>query len=272
MTLTLVITAAALSGCAQAGAGEKSSQAVETAAAQSGVQELEGGTLRLKVNPEIAVSYDAEGKVTEVAARNDDGAEILEGCSDLKGKDCRTAVAELVKRIGDAGYFVEDADGKGRQITLEIEPGSQLPTEEFLDEVIADIKECIGQNQWHSPIEITGESDYGLTDYADTDYGPENDGVTDYDDTDYGPENDGVTDYNDTDYGPENDGVTDYNDTDYGPENDGVTDYNDTDYGPENDGVTDYNDTDYGPQNDGTTDYDAADGGNSSYGDSGYGH
>ena len=41
-----------------------------------------------------------------------------------------------------------------------------------------------------------------------------------------------MTDYNDTDYGPNNDGVTDYNDTDYGPNNDGVTDYNDTDYGP----------------------------------------
>ena len=104
-----------------------------------------------------------------------------------------------------------------------------------------------------------GPNNDGVTDYDDTDYGPNNDGVTDYDDTDYGPNSDGVTDYNDTDYGPNNDGVTDYDDTDYGPNNDGVTDYNDTDYGPNNDGVTDYNDTDYGPNNDGVTDYNDTD-------------
>ena len=76
-----------------------------------------------------------------------------------------------------------------------------------------------------SPVNVNGESNYGWSDYGDTDYGPDNDGVTDYNDTDYGSNNDGVTDYNDTDYGPNNDGVTDYNDTDYGTNNDGVTDY-----------------------------------------------
>ncbi|MFR9254458.1 MAG: hypothetical protein ACLVJ6_02420 [Merdibacter sp.] len=39
--------------------------------------------------------------------------------------------------------------------------------------------------------------------------------MTDYDDTDYGPNNDGVTDYNDTDYGQQR-RVTDYNDSAYG--------------------------------------------------------
>ena len=39
----------------------------------------------------------------------------------------------------------------------------------------------------------------------------------------------------------------------------GSTNYNDTDYGPNNDGVTDYNDTDYGPNNDGVTDYNDTD-------------
>ena len=77
----------------------------------------------------------------------------------------------------------------------------------------------------------------------------------------------GVTDYNDTDYGPNSDGVTDYNDTDYGPNSDGVTDYNDTDYGPNNDGVTDYNDTNYGDTNydDGGSDYSDDDDGDSNY-------
>ena len=217
-----------------------------------------GGVLRLSVNPEIAVHYDADGLVTGVEARNDDGAAILAGYAGFEGKAARQVVAELVTAIGEAGYFVEEIEGERRQIVIEIEPGSALPSSTFLADVAADVQACVSANHWQSPVDVRGESDYGLTDYVDTDYGPNNDGVTDYNDTDYGPNNDGVTDYNDTDYGPNNDGVTDYNDTDYGPNNDGVTDYNDTDYGSNNDGVTDYNDTNYG------------DHGNTNYGDTNY--
>ena len=225
----------------------------------SGVELADGGVLHLRVNPEIDVAYDEAGNVTTVTARNDDAARLLEGYTGYEGRPCREVVTELVSAIGQAGYFVEEVEGESRQITIEIEAGSQLPHPEFLDEVVSDVRQCVSTNSWHSPVDVQGESDYGMTDYVDTDYGPENDGVTDYNDTDYGPNNDGVTDYNDTDYGPNNDGVTDYNDTDYGPNNDGVTDYNDTDYGPNNDGVTDYNDTDYGPNNDGVTDYNDTD-------------
>ncbi len=217
-----------------------------------------GGVLCLKVNPEIAVNYDNDGNVTGVIARNDDALKILAGYT-FQGKDAKTVVSELVTAIGEAGYFVEEMEGQRRKITLEIEPGSALPGDKFLDDVIAEIKAVVEQHQWTTPLNVEGITDYGVSDYMDTDYGPNADGVTDYGDTDYGPNNDGVTDYNDTDYGPNNDGVTDYNDTDYGPNNDGVTDYNDTDYGPNNDGVTDYDDTDYGPNNDGVTDYDDTD-------------
>ena len=229
-----------------------------------------GGVLRLSVNPEIAVHYDADGLVTGVEARNDDGAAILAGYAGFEGKAARQVVAELVTAIGEAGYFVEEIEGERRQIVIEIEPGSALPSSTFLADVAADVQACVSANHWQSPVDVRGESDYGLTDYVDTDYGPNNDGVTDYSDTDYGPNSDGVTDYNDTDYGPNSDGVTDYNDTDYGPNNDGVTDYNDTDYGPNSDGVTDYNDTDYGPNSDGATDYNDSAYGGGSGGDSGY--
>ncbi len=47
-------------------------------------------------------------------------------------------------------------------------------------------------------MQVTGSSNYGWTNYSDSDYGPENDGVTDYYDSDYGPLNDGVTDYQGT--------------------------------------------------------------------------
>ncbi|MBQ6833914.1 MAG: hypothetical protein IJO55_05805 [Lachnospiraceae bacterium] len=246
-----------LTGCANnvtKGATDKVAAATE--AEKNGLNG--GGILCLKVNPEIAITYDEEGLVTEVSSRNEDAKKILESYKDFEGKSCREVVGELVTEIGDAGYFTEEIEGEGRQIVIEIERGSKLPSEEFLDEVVKEIRENVKENKWTSPVSVEGESEYGITDYDDTDYGPNNDGVTDYDDTDYGPNNDGVTDYDDTDYGPNNDGVTDYDDTDYGPNNDGVTDYDDTDYGPNNDGVTDYDDgaSDY---DDGASDYDDGD-------------
>ncbi len=191
----------------------------------------DGGTLFLKVDPEIAIEYDKDGNVTSLKSRNDAGKEILQDYTGYEGKPCRTVVDELINKIGAAGYFVDDVEnGYGRQIVLEIEKGSQLPTTTFMDDIVADVRSNVTRHHWKSPVDVRGESDYGITDYVDTDYGPNNDGDTDYRITDYGSNNDGVTDYHDTDYGPDNDGVTDYNHTDYGPDNDGVTDYHHTDY------------------------------------------
>ena len=274
--MALVMSLACLTGCGQ------------STTTNNGTELASGGVLVLSVNPEIAVEYDENGLVTGVSARNDDAMDIISSCKGLIGQETREAVTTLVSAIGEAGYFVEEIEGERRQITIEIEAGSKLPHDSFLDEVVSDVCDCVNANNWNVPMDVENESDYGITDYVDTDYGPNNDGVTDYDDTDYGPNNDGVTDYDDTDYGPNNDGVTDYDDTDYGPNNDGVTDYDDTDYGPSNDGVTDYADTDYGPNNDGVTDYDDGqsnyddgqsnydngnsnyEGGNSNYGNSDY--
>ena len=278
--MALVMSLACLTGCGQ------------SAAANNGTELASGGVLVLSVNPEIAVEYDENGLVTGVSARNDDAMDIISSCKGLIGKETREAVTDLVSAIGEAGYFVEEIEGERRQITIEIEAGSKLPHDAFLDEVVSDVRDCVNENKWNVPMDVENESDYGITDYVDTDYGPDNDGVTDYDDTDYGPDNDGVTDYDDTDYGPGNDGVTDYDDgqSDY---NDGQSDYNDSqsnyddgnsdyeapvvntppatsgnsDYGQSDydDGVSDYND---GNSNydDGNSDYDDG----SDYGDSDY--
>ena len=295
VALALILSLAALAGC---GGGSASAPA-------AGTELASGGVLLLSVNPKIAVEYDKSGLVTGVTARNDDAIAIISGCEGLIGKETRAVVSQLVTAIGEAGYFVEEIEGEARQITIEIESGSALPSQSFLNDVVADVQTTVGSRDWTNaagevPAEpaplpqvntvvpqgtqVNGGTDYGMTDYVDTHYGPSNDDVTDHAatinpadgtvtivDTDYGPNNDGVTDYDDTDYGPSNDGVTDYDDTDYGPNNDGVTDYDDTDYGPNNDGVTDYDDTDYGPNNDGVTDYDDTDYGNSNYGNSNYG-
>ena len=228
---------------------------------ESGSKLAASGVLLLKVNPEIAVEYDETGTVVDVTALNEDAKPIVEGCEDLTGKQTRSVVTALVTEIGEAGYFVEEVEGGNRQITIEIEAGSKVPYETFLEEVVADVEECVNTNAWDVPVEVDEESE---TDYEGTDYDEQDktdaqqkDGTSDYDDTDYGVGNDGVTDYkkpsdkgNGTTAIQQLVGDTDYDDTDYGVGSDGVTDYDDTDYddtdyGVGNDGVTDYDDTDY---------------------------
>ena len=266
IALALGMSLAVLSGCSQ---NDAASTSTASAPAESSAQVASGGTLVLKVNPEIALAYDDAGLVTGLTARNGDAEAILEKSGDLIGQPARDAVRQLVTLIGEAGYFVEEVEGERRQITIEIEPGSALPSDAFLDEVVADVKSTVAEHSWQAPLDIENESDYGIADVKSTvaehswqaplDIENESDyGITDYVDTDYGPENDGVTDYGaDTDYGPNNDGVTDYGaDTDYGPDNDGVTDYG-------NDGASNYGD-------DGATNY--GDDGATNYGDSAYGY
>ena len=202
--LALSMAVCLLAGCS------KPAQSTATAAAPAALSQ--GGVIYLKVNPEIAVRYDDKGMVTSLEGRNPDGKEILTGYTGYEGKECKAVIGELVARINEAGYFVEEVEGENRQITLEVARGSSLPADDFLSDIVEQVQTYTAAQQLTSPVEVDGESNYGWTDYADTDYGPDNDGVTDYNDTDYGPNNDGVTDYNDTDYGPNNDGVTDYND------------------------------------------------------------
>ena len=49
----------------------------------------DAGILLLKVNPEIAIFYDEEGKVTNIESRNDDAKKIIESYTDFKGKDAK---------------------------------------------------------------------------------------------------------------------------------------------------------------------------------------
>lgn len=248
----------------------------QRAASNEGGQSLaKGGVLVLSVNPEIAVEYDENGTVTGVTARNDDALTIINSCTGLIGQPAREAVTDLVTAIGEAGYFVEEIEDERRQITLEIEPGSSLPNDAFLADVIADIRDAVNQHDWSTPLVVEGESDFGISDYIDTDYGVDNDGVTDYEgESAY----DATTDYDDTDY---NDGQSDYNDgnsnyddgqSDYDNSN---SNYGDSAYGdsgyqepaatnpPATSGNTDYDDGDSN-YDDGQSDYND---GNSNYDD-----
>lgn len=154
-----------------------------------------GGTLILRVNPEFAIHYDADGMVVGAEARNDDAKAMGVDLAALEGQECRTAVSTLIARINEAGYLVEEVEGEGNTIGLEVEGGSSLPANDFLKNIVSDSQAyVIGQSKT-ATMQVTGSSNYGWTDYSDSDYGPDNDGVTDYYDSDYGPLNDGVTDY-----------------------------------------------------------------------------
>ena len=210
-------------------------------AAGPGTSLSEGGTLILSVNPEIAIEYDTDGNVTSVEARNDDAQPIVAGLSDLQGQPARQVITELVQAIGNAGYFVEEIEGQPRQIVIEIESGSSLPTDAFLDQIAGDVEDLVRDNQWNGVVDVDGDTDYGNTDYGNTDYDDPTDGTTDYGNSDYNDPTDGTTDYGNTDYNDPTDGTTDYGNTDYGNTDYGNTDYGNTDYGN-----TDYDDTDYG--------------------------
>jgi hypothetical protein len=200
------------------------------------------------VNPEISLAYDEQGRVTQIKGLNDDGVAIADSYLDYIGKDCKTVVQDLIYRIHDAGYLVAGTDGTSRSITLQIQPGSTLPTDTFLNDIAADTQSTVA----------------GL-DLANNVVGI---GQDDYDAADYGPKNNVLTDRSTINYSSQSAGVTDYNDTDYGPNNDGVTDYGNTDYGAGSDGVTDYGNSGYGNTDYGNSGYDSNDSGYSDYGNS----
>ena len=209
--------------------------------------ESKGGILHLTVNPEISIEYDANGRVTAVSAKNDDGSKVLANYTDYKGKACDAVIVELLGAIEEKGYFTEEIEAEKNRVVLEIENGSKLPYDNFLNDITAEIKTFNDSREAQLSLNIEGEKNFGYTDYHVTDYG-----LTDYDITDYGK-----TDYDtssnvsssktgSTDYG-----VTDYGKTDYDTSSNvsfsktDSTDYDVTDYGKTDYEATNYEATDY---------------------------
>ena len=111
------------------------------APAQEGTALKETGVLTLSVNPEIQIEYNRDGKVTALTGRNDDGKGIVEAYPDYIGKDCEAVLRDLIVEINEAGYFVDDIDGNKKNIVLQLEPGSVLPSDDFLADMSASTQE-----------------------------------------------------------------------------------------------------------------------------------
>ena len=301
-----VLSTALLTGCSSRPAAENTQTATEviTPAEEAPTAEStalsETGVLILSVNPEIQIDYDAEGKVTALTGRNEEGKKIAESCQDEIGKHCDEVLKNLITEIHSAGYFVEDIDGNKKNIVLQIEPGSVLPDDDFLESMSASTQNAVKGLSLSSHIVTVDDDDYDPA-YASAEVpspyitlekakeialAQANVSAADavFDDREF-DHDDGSAIFEleftagGVEYEYDVDAVTgkvlkaehqggSQTQTETpasAPASTSVTN-DDTDYGPNNDGVTDYNDTDYGPNNDGVTNYDS---GNTNYDDGG---
>ena len=118
------------------------------------------GTLTLRADPEIRIEYNAEGLVTALEGRNDNGKALVAKYTGYIGKNCSTVLKELVGQIHEAGYFIEDADGLGRNIVLQLEPGSALPDDDFLELLSRDVQSAVQELAPQSQVVEIGSDDY----------------------------------------------------------------------------------------------------------------
>ena len=130
------------------------------APAQEGTALKETGVLTLSVNPEIQIEYNRDGKVTALTGRNDDGKGIVEAYPDYIGKDCEAVLRDLIVEINEAGYFVDDIDGNKKNIVLQLEPGSVLPSDDFLADMSASTQEAVKGLEISSGIVTIDDDDY----------------------------------------------------------------------------------------------------------------
>ncbi len=250
----------------------------------------ETGTLTLSVNPEIQIEYNQDGKVTALAGRNEDGKGIVDVYPDYIGKDCDDVLKDLIVEINEAGFFVDDVDGNKKNIVLQLEPGSVLPSDDFLANMSASTQEAVKGLNLASDIVTIGDDDYDPAYAKDGKPSPyitlekaqeialtqANVNAADavFEDKEF-DHDDGTPIFelefsaNGNEYEYDIHAVTgdvvkaehrtvSAQSEPQAPSGD-VANYNDTDYGPNNDGVTNYDDTDYGPNNDGVTNYDDTD-------------
>ena len=296
-----LLSTALLTGCgSQQTTADNSIQAsteeiTAEAPAEAGSAALaETGILVLSVNPEIQIDYDKEGVVTAITGRNEDGKKIAEASQDEIGKNCDEVLKNLITEIHSAGYFVEDIDGHQKNIVVQIEPGSVLPSDDFLENMSASTQNAVKNLKLTSDIVTIDDDDYDptyttaekLSPYITLEKAKEialaqadvNAADAVFDDKEF-DHDDGTAIFeleftaNGVEYEYDVDAVTGkvlkaehkgraQTGSQTGTPaqtSTGSTNYDDTDYGPGNDGVTDYNDTDYGPNNDGVTDYNDTD-------------
>ena len=110
--------------------------------ANEGIQPVEkAGTVILSVNPSVEIDYDTNGLVMDIKGLNEDGLDLAAQEEDLIGVPCLVALHKLIVDIHDAGFFVSDFGGRGRDIFLYLQKGS-IYHEGFLKALEQSISEA----------------------------------------------------------------------------------------------------------------------------------
>ena len=262
-------------------------------------EEAEVGTLTLSVNPEIQIAYTDDGQAASLVGQNNDGKAVVEAYPDYVGKDCGDVLKDLIVEIDEEGFFDKDIDGNKRNVVLQLEPGSKLPSDDFLENMNGDAAAALKELGISSDVVLIDDDDYD--DAYDKEGEPSHyitlakakeialnqanvsakDAVFDDKEFDH---DDGTPVFeleftaNGVEYEYNIHAVTGKvlkaehktvavkksSSANYSANrnyNSYNANYGNSDYGPNSDGVTDYGNSDYGPNSDGVTDY-----GNSDYG------
>lgn len=98
------------------------------------------GMLLLVTDAVLQIEYNAEGKVTAVTGANEQGLTVADAYTDFAGKDCATAVSELIQVSADNGYLPESV----KTVVLKQMLGSKLPNDRFLEDLTAQAQSALG--------------------------------------------------------------------------------------------------------------------------------
>lgn len=93
------------------------------------------GSLILSTAASLEILYDTEGMVMSINGINDAG-KILASNYNSMGKSCSAAIKELIAVSVKEGYLAHSV----KNIVLKLNKGATLPTELFLDGLVADAK------------------------------------------------------------------------------------------------------------------------------------
>ncbi len=133
VAVALVLTAWGLLG-KKAAVPQRNPQMGNTTATEMQSITAAGYKVLLDVNPSIELGVSAEGKITEVSHRNEEGALII-GDNALAGAELKEGVGTLVGEMADQGYISKEAN----TVLVSIEGAEKAESEQVKAELAETI-------------------------------------------------------------------------------------------------------------------------------------
>lgn len=140
MLLCVILVLGLFVGC-----NKEEAAPTTTAATEASTEPAEpAGTLYLAFGPALALVYDEEGKVLQIAGTNEAGKTIADTCADQVGRGCVFAARKFLRYASDNNLL-----GDAKSMVVRVGNSDPLPTEDFLDTIVTDCEyladeECTG--------------------------------------------------------------------------------------------------------------------------------